>query len=119
MQTTLTSIKDWMDSMPLKLNMGKTDFIIFSSKQQLRKLDESPLDANGNLIPRSEVVRYLGGHLDTSFIFQTHIKTKVKKAMANFTKIRSIWGLLINKSLQHTHTNVMHNTHRLCKCNTI
>ena len=52
MQTTLTSIKDWMDSMCLKLNTDKTDFIIFSSKQQLRKLDKSPLDAKDDLIPK-------------------------------------------------------------------
>ena len=94
MQTTLTSIKYWMDSMHLKLNTDKTDFIIFSSKCQLRKLDKSPLDANGSLIPKSEVVRYLGGLLDTSLTFETHVKTKVKTAMANFTKIRSIWDYL-------------------------
>ena len=49
MQTTLTSIKDLMDSMHLKLNTDKTDFISFGSKQQLRKLDESPLDVNSDL----------------------------------------------------------------------
>ena len=94
MQTTLTSIKDWMDSMHLKLKTNKTDFIIFRSKRQLRKLDESPLDAKGNLIPKREVVRYLGGHLDTSLTFEIHIKTKVKTAMANFNKIRSVWEYL-------------------------
>ena len=74
-----------MDSIHLKHNTDKTDFIIFDSKQQLMKLDESPLHANGDLIPKSEVVRYLGGHLDTSLTFATHVKTKVKTAMANFT----------------------------------
>ena len=49
MQTTLTSIKDWRDSMCLKLNTDKTEFTIFGSKHQLRKLDKSPLDANGDL----------------------------------------------------------------------
>ena len=87
-----------MDSMCLKCNTDKTEFIIFSSKQQLRKLDESPLDANGNLIPKSEVVRYLGGHLDPSLTIETHIKTKVKTAMANFIKIRSIWDYLSIKA---------------------
>ena len=68
MQATLTSIKDWMNSMHLKCNTDKT-------KQQLRKLDESLLDANGDLIPKSEVVRYLGEHLDASQTFETCIKT--------------------------------------------
>ena len=94
MQTTLTSIKDWMDSMHLKLNTDKKHFIIFSSKQQLKKLDESPQDANDNLIPKSNVIRYLGGHLDTSLTFDMHVKTKFKTAMANFTKIRSIQDYL-------------------------
>ena len=90
MQATLTSIKDWMDSMHLKLNTDKMEFIIVGSKHQLRKLDESPLDANGDLIHESEVVRYLGGHLDANLIFETHIKSKVWTAMANFIMIRSI-----------------------------
>ena len=94
MQTTFTSIKDWMESMHLKLNTDKTNFIIFHSKQQLRKQDESPMDANGDVIPKSRVVRYLGGHLDTSLTFETHVKTKVKTTMANLTKIRSIWDYL-------------------------
>ena len=76
-----------MDSMHLKLNTDKTEFMIFGSKHQLRKLDESTLDANGELIQNSAVVRYLGGHLDASLTFKTHIKSKVKTAMANFIKI--------------------------------
>ena len=83
-----------MDSMHLKLNMDKTEFIIFGSKHQLRKLDKSPLDANGDLIHKSKVVRYLGGHLDASLTFETHIKSKVRTVMANFIKIRSTWHYL-------------------------
>ena len=87
-----------MDSMHLKLNTDKTDFIIFGWKQQLRKLDESQLDASGSLIPKSKVVRYIGGHLDTSLTFETHIKIKVKTAVANFTKIRSIQDYLSTRA---------------------
>ena len=94
MQTTLTSIKNWMDSMWLKLNTDKTEFITFGSKQQLKKLHKAALIANGNIIHNSEVVRYLGGHLDSSLTFETHVKTKVKTAMANSIKIRSIQDYL-------------------------
>ena len=115
MQTTPTSIKDWMDSMCLKLNTYKTDFIIFCSTQQLRKLDKSPLDSNGNLIPKSKVVRYLRGHLDTSLTFETHVNTKVKTGKGKLNQDQINLRLPISKSLHHTHPNVMHNTHRLCK----
>ena len=119
MQTTLTSIKDWMDSMHLKLNTDKTEFMIFGSKHQLRKLDESTLYTNGELIQKSEVVRYLGGHLDASLTFETHIKSKVKTAMVNFIKIRSIQNYLSIGGMHHTRPSIMHITYRLCKCNTI
>ena len=49
---------------------------------------------SGDIIHNSKVVRYLGGHLDSSLTFETHIKTKVKTAMANFIKIRSIQDYL-------------------------
>ena len=94
MQTTLTSIRDWMDSMHLELNTDKTEFIFFGSKHQVRKLDESPLDANGDLTHKSEVLRSLGGHLEAYLTFETHIKSKVRTAMANFIKIRSIQDYL-------------------------
>ena len=83
MQTILTSIKYWMDSMQLKLNTDNTEFITFGSKQQLKKLDKSQLIVNGNIIHTIKVVRYLRGYLDSSLTFETHIKTKVKTAKAN------------------------------------
>ena len=81
--------------MQLKLNTDKTEFITFGSKQQLKKLDKSPLIANGDIIYNTKVVGYLGGQLDSSLTFETHVKTnKVKTAMANFIKIRSFQDYL-------------------------
>ena len=39
---------------------------------------------------QSKLVKYLGGHLDSSLTFEEHIKQKSKAAMLNLTKIKSI-----------------------------
>ena len=79
LEKTLTQIKCWMDAMHLKLNPAKTEYILFGSQQQLKKTSPEPCDAQGNLIPVSEAVRYLGGLLDQHLNFKQHIKNKAKK----------------------------------------
>ena len=110
-----TNINQEVDGLHMvKLNTDKTEFINFSSKQQLKKLDKSPLDANGDLIHSRELVRYLTGHLDSSLTFETHVKTN--------GKLHQDWinpQLPIDRGLHHTCLNAVYNTHRLCKCHTI
>ena len=79
LENTLNYIKEWMDSMRLKLNSNKTEYIQFGSRQQIKKIDTSPINANGNLIPMRE-------YLDTNLTFSEHVKQKVKAATANFIK---------------------------------
>ena len=73
--------------MRLKLNSDKTEYIQFGSRQKIKKINTSPINANGDLIPMSYSIQYLGGYLDTNLTFSEHVKQKVKAAMANFIKI--------------------------------
>ena len=41
-------------------------------------------------IQRSNLIKYLGGHLDTSLTFKEHVKQKHKADMLNFIKIKVI-----------------------------
>ena len=69
----------------------KTKFIMFGSRQMLKHANTSHLDFNCSLIQQSKLVKYLGGHLDSSLTFEEHIKQKSKAAMLlNFTKIKAI-----------------------------
>ena len=76
--------------MSLKLNSDKTEYIHFRSRQQVKKIDTSPINANGDLIPMSYNIWYLGGYLDTNVTFSKHVKQKVKAALVNVVKIKSI-----------------------------
>ena len=87
LENTLNNISEWMDSMRLKLNSDKTEYIELGSRQQIKEIDTSPINASGNLIPMSYNIQYLGGYLDTNITFSEHVKQKVKAAMANFVKI--------------------------------
>ena len=80
--------------MCLKLNSDETEYILFGSQAQLKKISPEPLNAHDNLIEISKVVRYLGGFLDQQLNFKQHIKEKVKKAMTNLIKIHAIWKYL-------------------------
>ena len=49
-ESTLTTIADWMTLEHLKLNSDKTEFIIFGSMQMLKHTNTSHLDFGGSPI---------------------------------------------------------------------
>ena len=102
MTLTFSNIKEWMDSMCLKLNSEKTEYIMFGSCQQLPKINPEPLQAGPDLIELSNMVKCLGTLLDNTLSFDQHISSKVQKAMANFIKVRSIHKYITRKLLPHS-----------------
>ena len=90
LEKTFTHLKQWMDTMHLKLNPDKTEYILFGSWQQLKKTSQELLDTQGDPIAVSKVVRYLGGFLDQNLNFKKHIIEKTKKTMAYIIKICAI-----------------------------
>ena len=91
LENTFNKISNWMDQMRLKLNTNKTEYIQFGSRQELKKIETTiPFNADVDLIQMSNVFRYLGGYMDCNLNFKEHVSQKIKKAMTNFTSIRSI-----------------------------
>ena len=76
----LEDIKRWLFTNKLKLNPDKTEFIVFGSKSQREKLNQSfPVNILGNLISPIDAVRNLGVWFDSDFSFSCHVM-KVCKA---------------------------------------
>ena len=90
MKLTLSNIREWMDSMCLKLNSEKTEYIMFGSHQPLTKINPEPLQAGPDLNELNNKVKHLGTLLDNTLSFDQHISSNVQKGMANFFKVRSI-----------------------------
>ena len=94
MVDTVANIASWMDTMHLKLNPDKTEFIMFGYRNQLDKCKTSYITISGSTIPKSPSVKYLGVTLDENLNLKEHILTKCKTAIANFVRICYIWKYL-------------------------
>ena len=94
LEACMLNIKSWMDSMCLKMNPNKTEFIYFGNKPQLKKCNVESLKVSEDLILRSSSIRYLGVYMDEHLNFKQHITKTCQPAMFNYFKIRSIRPLL-------------------------
>ena len=90
LEECMLNIKSWMDSMRLKMNPSKTEFIYFGSRPQLKKCKVESLKVSEDLIPRVDMIRYLGAYMDSNLNYKHHVTKKCKAAMVNYFKIRSI-----------------------------
>ena len=93
-EACMLNIKHWMDTVQLKMNPSKMEFIYFGSKQQLGKCFNKDLDVAGDLILRSQTIRYLGAYLDENLSYKQHVNKKCQVAMFNYFKIKGIRRLL-------------------------
>ena len=89
-----TRIKSWMDSNRLKMNDGKTKFIMFRSKYQLNKCMTHQININGVPVQRADVIRYLGAWMDNQLSLKHHVKLKCKAAMFNLIRIKRLRSYL-------------------------
>ena len=96
-ESCMLNIKNWMDTIHLKMNPPKTEFIHFGNQIQLNKCTVDSLQIGDDLVLRSEVIRYLGIWLDQCLTFKHHVTKKCQAAMLNFLKIRSIHHLLMTE----------------------
>ena len=83
-----------MDSNRLRMNNGKTEFILLGSRSQLTKCTTEVVDVNGTEVPRSEYICYLGYGLMNICVFKSHITKKCTTAMLSFQKIKLIRSYL-------------------------
>ena len=83
LQNCLMNVKTWMDENRLKMNDGKTEFIMFGAKKQLAKCKTTSIDVNKTVVNNSEVVKYLDTWMDCNLTFKDHIVKKCKTAMIN------------------------------------
>lgn len=90
LEETLVKIKDWMNTVRLKMNDSKTEFMYFASPQMLKHTTMNSISVNGTDVTRSECVRLLGAWLDSSLSFKQHVTTKAKAASINLHKLRKI-----------------------------
>ena len=83
-----------MDTIHLKLNPDKTEFMVFGYRSQLVKCTTNCVNISDSTLPRSPSVKYLGVTLDENLSLKEHILLKCRKAMTNFVMICNILKFL-------------------------
>ena len=97
-ELNVSNIKGWMDCNRLKMNDGKTEFIISRSKVQLAKCITNGININGTKVQKSEVIKYLGAWLDQNLTLTEHVNRKCQNAMMNLLKIKQLRRVLTQEA---------------------
>ena len=102
----------------LKLNPGKTEFIIFGSMDKYKLLKDSfPVNILGKCLSPKDVVRNLGVLFDSKFSFTNHVNTVIKSCYANLRYLHHIQRFLsYDVSLMVANTLI---SNRLYYCNSL
>ena len=82
-EACMLNIKHWMDTVRLKMNPSKTEFIYFGSKQQLGKCFNKDLNVAGDLIIRSPDYQILGCISWIKILVISSISTKSAKRLCS------------------------------------
>ena len=80
------------------MNHSKSELIIFGNSTQTSKCITSEIHIEGESVPRSYLVRYLGAWMDSELTFRTHVKKKCATAMMNLQRIKNIRKYLTKDS---------------------
>ena len=62
----LQSVREWLTDNKLSLHLGKTESILFGSKQRLSKSESIDVTCDGQILASKSCVKYLGATLDQS-----------------------------------------------------
>ena len=84
----------------LKLNDGKTEFIIFGSKQQLAKFKPRNLRIGSRSISPVNKVRDLGVTFDSNMTMESQVSTSVRLAYHSLRNLRTIRNYLTPKAAE-------------------
>ena len=87
----MNDIHTWMFQNKLKLNPGKTEFIVFGSMDKYKWLkDSSPVNILGNCLSLTDVVHDLSVLFDFKFSFTNHVNSVINSCFANLEDFHRI-----------------------------
>ena len=91
----LANLSQWLHYNKPVLNMKKTEFMMFGTRQRLarQKCDETDISLNGQSVKHRGTFKYLDVVLDDTLSFNDHVdyvRMKVSKLLRMFTRIRPL-----------------------------
>ena len=101
LEECISKVKEWMNHNRLKMNGEKTEFTLYGSRQQLKKSVTNNINVTGEVVDRTDCIKYLGVWLDDTLSLKHHITQKCKTAMWNFQGLKAIHPFLTTEAF-HT-----------------
>lgn len=80
----LESCSSWLMNNKLSLHLGKTECIIFGSKQKLKQVKDFKIVCNGHIIESTQSADYLGLNIDNSLSSDTIVNNILCKVNSHF-----------------------------------
>ena len=80
LENELGTVSDWLIDNKLSLHLGKTESILFCSKQKLKATSNLNMECKGTVIEPREKVKYLGAVLEQTLTGEKHSKFSLAKS---------------------------------------
>ena len=94
LENCAVAINDWMNQNRLKMNLDKTDFILFGSPKLLPSCSTDNINVCGDQVSRCDRIKLLGIWLDSNLNFKHQITIKCRTAILNIQKLKYIINVL-------------------------
>ena len=101
LEMCILEVKVWMDHNTLRMNGEKAQFIIYGSRQELKKCVTNNINVTGEVVDKTDCITYLGVWLDATLLLKHHITQKCRTAMWNLQKPKAIC-LFLTTEVCHT-----------------
>ena len=88
-----------MDSNRLTMNASKTEYIYFGYSHQLAKC-ENKSHVNGELVERTDVIKYLGIYMDEQLNIQKYITEMCQEAMYGLYRVKEVRKVLTDEAAE-------------------
>ena len=82
LENELGTVSDWLIDNKLSLHLGKTESILFGSKQKLKATSNLNMECKGTVIEPREKVKYLGAVLEQTLTVESIANSVLQKANA-------------------------------------
>ena len=114
----IRAVKEWTDNHFLKINTSKTQLMVFGSRHFLSSFNlMSVRSHNGDIIPISKSIKFLGVELDRMLNFNLQITSMCSLANLTLKNVRSIRKLMDEASAEKLIHAIV--TNRIDFCNAL
>ena len=100
MENCMAGIAEWTHENRLKLNNEKTEFIVFASERQRKKVTSREIGTDGIKVGTADEIKYVGMWLNHSLTITKQVATVCSKVSRNISLIRKNRKYLYIESCQ-------------------